>query len=124
MVVTSDDGYDEISPCASTHVSQIDEKGRENRYVINPADFGITDADERELMGGNGADNAALAMEVLNGRGKKTIRYAVGLNAAAVLYLGGKVRTLKDGYAMATKALDDGTVLAKLKQIQEVSKSL
>lgn len=124
MVVTSDDGYDEISPCALTHVYQIDEKGRENRYVINPADFGITDADESELMGGNGADNAALAMDVMNGKGKKTIRYAVGLNTAAVLYLGGKVRTLKDGYAMATKALDDGTVLAKVKQIQEVSKSL
>jgi len=124
MVVASEDGYDEISPCALTHVYQIDEKGRENQYVINPADFGITDADEDELMGGNGADNAALAMDVVQGKGKKTIRYAVGLNTAAVLYLGGKVRTLKDGYAMATKALDDGTVLAKIKQIQEVSNSL
>ena len=124
MVVNSEDGYDEISPCAPTHVYQIDEKGRENQYVIKPADFGITDADENELYGGNGSDNAALAMEVLNGKGRKTIRYAVGMNAGAVLYLCGKARTLKEGYAMALEAIDSGKTLAKLEEIQKVSNEL
>ena len=124
MVVNSEDGYDEISPCAKTFVYQIDEKGNENQYVIDPANFGITDADENELYGGNGADNAKLALEVLNGKGRKTIRHAVGLNAGAVLYLCGKARTLKDGYAMALEAIDSGKTLAKLKQIQEVSEAL
>ena len=124
MVVNSDDGYDEISPCAKTHVYQIDEKGNENQYVIDPATFGISDADENELYGGNGSDNAKLAMEVLNGAGRKTIRYAVGLNAGAVLYLCGKARTLKEGYNMALEAIDSGKTLAKLKEIQFVSKQL
>ena len=124
MVVNSEDGYDEISPCAPTSVYQIDEKGNENQYVINPANFGIADADENELYGGNGSDNAKLAMEVLNGGGRKTIRYAVGLNAGAVLYLCGKARTLKDGYAMALEAIDSGKTLAKLKEIQRVSEEL
>ena len=124
MVIASDDGYDEISPCAQTHVYQIDERGRESRYVINPADFGITDVSEDELIGGDGKENVALALEVLQGKGRKTIRAAVGLNTAAILYLGGKVRTLKEGYAMATEALDSGKTLAKIRQIQEVSKSL
>jgi anthranilate synthase/phosphoribosyltransferase len=124
MVINSNDGYDEISPCAVTNVYQIDEKGNENQYVIDPKNFGITDADENELMGGNGAENAKLAMEVLNGGGRKTIRYAVGLNAGAVLYLCGKARTLKDGYAMALEAIDSGKTLNKLKEIQEVSQAL
>ena len=124
MVVNSEDGYDEISPCAKTFVYQIDEKGNENQYVIDPANFGITDADENELYGGNGPDNAKLAMEVLNGGGRKTIRYAVGLNAGAVLYLCGKARTLKDGYAMALDAIDSGKTLAKLQEIQKVSNEL
>ena len=124
MVVNSEDGYDEISPCAPTTVYQIDEKGNENQYVINPANFGIADADENELYGGNGSDNAKLAMEVLNGSGRKTIRYAVGLNAGAVLYLCGKARTLKDGYAMALDAIDSGRTLAKLREIQKVSEEL
>ncbi|MCR5621314.1 MAG: bifunctional anthranilate synthase component II/anthranilate phosphoribosyltransferase [Treponema sp.] len=124
MVINSEDGYDEISPCAVTHVYQIDEKGRESAYTINPADFGINDADEKELYGGNGSDNAKLAMEVLNGTGRRTIRYAVGLNAGAVLYLCGKARTLKDGYAVAVSAIDSGKTLAKLKEIQTVSGEL
>ncbi len=124
MVVNSEDGYDEISPCAPTNVYQMDEKGHENAYVINPADFGISDADEQELYGGNGSDNAKLALEVLGGAGRRTIRYAVGLNAGAVLYLCGKVRTLKEGYAMAVSAIESGKALEKLKEVQKVSGDL
>lgn len=124
MVVNSEDGYDEISPCAKTFVYQIDEKGNEKQFEINPADFGIVDADENELYGGNGAENAALAMEVLNGGGRKTIRYAVGLNAGALLYLCDKAKSLADGYKMALNAIDSGKTLAKLQEIQKVSEEL
>ncbi len=123
MVIASEDGYDEISPCAITNVYQIDEKGRENRYVINPADYGISGVSEEELCGGNGKDNAALALEVLNGKGRATIRAAVGLNAGAVLYLSGKAKTIKDGYAMALSALDSGKALAKVEEIKALSNS-
>lgn len=124
MVVHSRDGYDEISPCVPTDVYQIDEKGNENRYVIDPAKFGISDCSEDELFGGNGADNAALAMEVLNGGGRKTIKAAVGLNAGAVLYLYGKAKNLKEGYDMAVAAMENGTTLEKIKEIQKVSEEL
>lgn len=124
MVVCSRDGYDEISPIVPTDVYQIDEKGNEYQYVINPESFGISGCDEDELMGGTGADNAKLALDVLNGNGRKTIRCAVGLNAAAILYLCGRARTLKDGYKMALEAMDSGKTLEKLKEIQVISKSL
>ena len=71
-----------------------------------------------------GTDNAALAMDVLNGKGRKTIRASIGLNAGAVLYLSGKVKTLKEGYDMALDALDSGKALKKLQEIQKVSKEL
>ncbi len=124
MVICSRDGYDEISPLVPTDVYQIDENGKEYSYVIDPAKFGISGCNEDELNGGTGADNAALAMEVLNGGGRKTIKAAVGLNSAAILYLSGKVHTLKEGYDMAVEAIDSGKALKKLQQIQEVSKNL
>ncbi len=124
MVIASRDGYDEISPCAVTDVFQIDGNGNETRYAIDPAKFGIEGVDEAELMGGNGADNAALAMDVLNGKGKKTIRASIGLNTGAVLYLSGKTKTLKEGYDMALAAIDSGKALKKLQEIQAVSKEL
>ena len=124
MVIHSRDGFDEISPIEPTDVFQINEDGKEYRYVIDPAKFGISDAKEDELEGGNGADNAQLAMEVLNGGGRATIKAAVGLNAGAVLYLSGKAKTLKDGYDMAVAAMSNGTTLRKLNEIQNVSAEL
>lgn len=124
MTLISDDGYDEISPCAKTHAYLIDDKGNETAFVIDPAKFGISDAAESELSGGDGKENAGLALEVLNGRGRKTIRYAVGLNAGAVLYLAGKAKNLRAGYEKALEAIDSGKALEKLYEIIEVSKTL
>ena len=124
MVIHSRDGFDEISPCEPTDVFQINEDGKEYRYVIDPAKFGINNANIEELEGGSGADNAQLAMDVLNGGGRATIKAAVGLNAGAVLYLSGKVRTLKEGYDMAVAAMSNGTTLRKLNEIQNVSAEL
>ena len=81
-------------------------------------------ADVNELEGGSGADNARLAIDVLNGKGRATIRSAVGLNAGSLLYLSGKAKTLKEGYDMAIQALDSGKTLAKLQEIQKVSEEL
>jgi anthranilate synthase/phosphoribosyltransferase len=124
MVIHSRDGFDEISPCEPTDVFQINEDGREYRYVIEPSKFGIMSADVNELEGGSGADNARLAIDVLNGKGRTTIRCAVGLNAGSLLYLSGKAKTLKEGYDMAIQALDSGKTLAKLQEIQRVSEEL
>ena len=124
MVIHSRDGFDEISPCQPTDVFQINEDGKEYRYVIEPAKFGITNANAAELEGGSGADNAKLAMDILNGNGRPTIKAAVGLNAGAVLYLCGKAKTLKEGYDMALSAITNGTALKKLQQIQSVSAEL
>ena len=124
LVICSRDGYDEISPVAPTDAFIIDEKGNESRFVIKPENFGIFDCSEDELMGGDGAENAALAMEVLNGGGRKTIKAAVCLNAGAVLYLCGRAKNLTEGYKKAEEAINSGKTLAKLKEIQEVSKSL
>ena len=119
----SDDGYDEISPCAVTHCFQINEDGKEYKYSIDPAKYGITDADEEELMGGSGAENAALALDLLNGKGRKTIKYAVCLNTGAVLYISGKAKTIKEGYDMAMDSINSGKALAKLNEIVEFSKN-
>ena len=79
---------------------------------------------EEELCGGSGEDNARLAMEVFEGGGRKTIRYAVCLNAGALLYLSGKARNLKEGYSLALESLESKKALEKLREIQTVSKEL
>lgn len=124
LVVNSEDGYDEISPCAKTHACIIDEKNHKVNFVIDPQKYGITDCDESELAGRTGKDNAQLALDVLNGTGRRTIKEAVALNTGAVLYITGKTSTIKAGYEMAKTALEDGTVLAKINEVRAVSNGL
>ncbi len=124
MVITSKDGFDEISPCVPTYVYQINDDGKEYKYMIDPAKFGITGDDVEELAGGTGEDNARLAMDILDGKGRKTIKDAVCLNAGAVLYISGKVRTLDEGYKTASKAIDSGIVKAKLEEVKKVSNEM
>lgn len=117
MVINSEDGYDEISPCAKTHVVQINEDGVLHRYLIDPVALGFDNMQETELTGGTGAENAQLARDVMAGKGRQAIRAAVALNAGAVLYLSGKARTIKDGVAISLDALDDGSVARKLEEV-------
>ena len=128
MVVHSRDGFDEISPCAPTDVFQITEDGKEYRYTIEPTKYGISaengNADVNELNGGTGEENAHLALDVLSGGGRATIKAAVGLNAGAVLYISGRARTIKDGYDMAISAIEHGVANAKLADIVAASKRL
>jgi anthranilate phosphoribosyltransferase len=45
------------------------------------------------------------------------------LNAAAALIVAGRVKSLKDGVAMATRSLDTGAAAARLKRLIAVSNS-
>jgi anthranilate synthase/phosphoribosyltransferase len=118
MVIWSKDGYDEISPIDQTYVYQIDENEKETAYMITPADFGITGCTQEELAGGSGTENAQLALAVLSGGGRKSIKAAVGLNTAAILYLSGRVKTLREGFELAVNAIDTGKALKKLEEVR------
>jgi anthranilate synthase/phosphoribosyltransferase len=121
MVVVSDDGFDEISPCVKTSVYEINENGEEKIYTIDPAEFGISGCSTEELAGGTGKENALLANELIEGRGRRTLLEAVALNGGAALYIGGKVLSIKDGYKKILDAFETGAVKKELEVIREVS---
>jgi anthranilate synthase/phosphoribosyltransferase len=112
---------DEISPCAPTDVIEIDETGAKKEYAIDPADFGIAGCAIDELLGGDSRENARLARDMLDGKGRRSILAAVALNAAATMYVSGKTATMKEGYDRAVAAIADGSVLRKLDEVREAS---
>lgn len=124
LVITSEDGFDEISPCVPTYAYQINEDNKEYKYVIDPKKYGIENVNVDELSGGTGAENAQLGMDVLNGKGRKAIVAAIGLNAGGVLYICGKAKTIKEGYEMALESISSGKALAKLEEIKQISNNL
>lgn len=118
LVVSSQDGFDEISPSVPTFVHEIDEEGDACEYLIDPKAFEIPEVEDKDLAGGTGAENAAMAVELVQGKGVPAIRYAVALNAGATLYAARKVKSIREGYEKALEALDSGIVREKIEEVR------
>ena len=122
LVVSSADGLDEMSTSGITRVVEID--GPDLRsYEIAPEDVGLRRAREDELTGGTPERNAQVTQRVLAGEAGAE-RDLVLLNAAAAIYVSGRVATLQEGVAGAAAAIDDGAAAAKLESLRALSGEL
>jgi anthranilate phosphoribosyltransferase len=106
MVVAADDGVDELSISSRTRVIEVADGGTEERFV-EPADFGIAEAELEDVAGGTPEENAAGSRAVLAGEPGPR-RDLVLLNAGAAIYVGGAAKSLADGVGKAAEAVDSG----------------
>ena len=120
-VVHGADGIDEISTTGYTKVSECRD-GAVNTFYIHPADFGMPKALPEELKGGDAQENAAIIAGVVHGR-LGAARQIVVLNAAAGLFVAGRVASIREGVAAATRAIDSGAVSATLDTMVRCSNS-
>ncbi len=121
FVVHGHDGLDEISVCAPTRVSQLDD-GAVHTYDIYPEHFFGRRADPEQMTGGDPQDNAAITRAVLAGEpGPK--RDVVLLNAAAALVACRKADDLKAGIVLAEQAIDSAAARGKLEALVDYTQS-
>src|SRR6476661_917 len=112
LVVSSDDGLDEMSTSGTTRVVEV--QGEDlRRYEITPEDVGLPRAAFEHVQGGTPAHNAEVARRVLAGERGAT-RDLAALNAGAAIYVAGRVETLEEGVRAAEAALDSGRAAAAL----------
>jgi len=111
-IVRSEDGLDEVSPCAPTRVTELDEGGAVREFVLVPEDFGLPRLPREALAGSDALGNAEAIETILSGRAHAA-RDAVILNAAAALAVatGEPPRGAAD---LARRALDQGTAMGAL----------
>ena len=95
LVVSGDDGLDEISACADTHVVEV-EGDRISRYTVSPEDFDLPRCHYDDVRGGTPADNAAITRGVLAGEPGPR-RHLALLNAGAAVYAAGRASSLARG---------------------------
>ncbi len=112
FVVHGHDGLDEISVCAATRVSQL-ENDMIRTYDIYPEQYFGRLAEPDQMTGGDPAENAAITRKILAGE-KGPKRDVVLLNAAAALVTCQKAADLKAGIALAEEAVDSGAAMGKL----------
>ena len=120
LVVHGAPGMDEVSPLGPTVVYEC--RGHElQRWEIDPDTLGLRTRDAADLAGGEPAENAALIVDVLEGRGRAGARAAVLLNAAAAACVAGLADGMHESLALVRAALDDGAGLAALNRLREAA---
>ena len=122
LIVSSNDGMDEISLSDITFASKIENKTIQN-FVINPKEFGFDLCKKDDIVGGEGVENAKITRAILSGELKGAKKDIVILNAGAALFVDGKVDNIQDGMMVANEAIVSGKAFEKLLQIIKSSNS-
>ena len=129
MVVFGECVLDELSTACDTRVCEFRCEGGANgaaagaaggdgaeylTYTLTPEQFGMARCTRDDLRGGDPADNAKITRDILAGIDRGCRRDTVVLNAAAGLYVGGAVASLKEGVERAAELIDSGAAAATL----------
>ncbi len=123
MVVSSEDGMDEISISDVTHCAFV-ERGNFSEFILDPREYGLDLYPKEDIKGGNAKENAQITKGILDGSITGAKRDIVILNAAAALLVDNKVNSTEEGIKMAREAIDNGDAIKKLEDIIKVSNEL
>lgn len=121
MIVCSDDGLDELSIAAPSHVAEL-KNGVVTEFKVDPADYGFGYSDLDGLSVTSAEESLALIRGAFKGDTTELSQKAaaiIAINAGAAIYVAGLAGSMKDGVAMAEDALSSGLAAEKLKELIE-----
>lgn len=116
-IVSSTDGYDEISLTGSFKV-----KTRESERILTPADLGLKQAKAEEIFGGKDAGEAKKIFDnVLENQATESQKNVVLANAAFAIQLMSPEKGTDECLAAAREAIESGKALATFKKFLELN---
>ena len=121
MVAHSDDGMDEVSVSAVTHIAELKD-GEVKTYSVSPSDFGLEMTDIAALKVDTVAQSLAVIQSVLANTSGPA-RDIVCVNAGAAIYVSGIVDDWKAGVQMAQSVIASGKAANVLKELVKKSNS-
>ena len=117
LIVYGTEGLDEISIGAVTKLWLVTpDEITESQF--DPAQVGLKGYTLADLQGGTANENADLARDLLESKGRPALRDAVCLNAGAALWLIGMAVSIEEGFGLARKSFVDGSLAAKLNEVK------
>jgi anthranilate phosphoribosyltransferase len=122
LVVSGEDGVDEVSISGETRVIEVTQEGTRS-YSVDPEQVGLARAECASVAGGDPDRNADIARRILEGEPGPCRDLAV-INAAAALVVVDKAASLEEGARIAEQAIDSGTALAMLERFVERTNEL
>ena len=119
LIVNAEDGLDEISIAAPTHIAEL-KHGIISTYSITPEQFGLTRGSLADLAVTDAQSSLAIMQSVLNNQAG-TAKDIVLLNAGAAIYAADLADSLQSGIVKANQMLASGAAMAKLQTLIEFS---
>jgi anthranilate phosphoribosyltransferase len=114
LLVSSEDGLDELSISAPTFVVEV--TGVElRRYTVTPEEVLLDRAPAEAVPGGDPEQNAEIARRIFAGEPGVARDLAV-LNGGAAIYAGGRAGSLAAGVRAAERAIDSGATVTALER--------
>jgi anthranilate phosphoribosyltransferase len=114
ILVSSQDGLDELSISGPTHVVEV--QGEDvSSYTITPQEMSLPVAAAEAIPGGDAATNAEITLRIFAGEDGPP-RDLAALNAGAAIYAAGRADSLFEGVRQAEEAIDSGGASAALER--------
>ncbi|MBS0359154.1 MAG: anthranilate phosphoribosyltransferase [Proteobacteria bacterium] len=122
LIVHSEDGLDEISISAKTHVAEL-HHGKITTYEIKPEDYQLKRADLSLIQTTDLEHSLALFRQVFDNV-PGPARDIVLLNAGAAIYAANLTGSIAEGIEKAKQALATGTAKKKLEDLIQFGKTI
>ena len=119
LVVSADDGLDEISITGPTRMIEVVD-GSTREVIVSPGDFGMESAELSDVAGGTPGENAETTRAILGGE-RSPRRDLVVLNAAAAIMVGGGAGSFEDAVSSAAESIDSGAAAQVLDRLVKSS---
>jgi anthranilate phosphoribosyltransferase len=110
---------DELSTLGENMIAEFYQERGFTVSTTLPEQFPLQPATIADLLGGDKIANAKIVREILSGKERGSKRDAVLLNAAAALFIAGKVKSLAEGWDLAVETIDGGRANAKLAELAD-----
>src|SRR4051812_39662290 len=115
LVVSSEDGLDEISVSGATRAVELKD-GEIRSFSITPEELGVESHPPEAVGAADPSQSAAVARAVMSGEASGAERALVVVNAGAAVYVGGGSDSLEGGVRRAEDAIDSGAALSAMER--------
>lgn len=108
---------DELSTLGPNTIAEFYQERGFATSTLDPANFPLQPATLADLAGSDKQANAEIVRRILRGDERGPKRDAVLLNTAAALFVASRVRTLNEGWDLASELIDSGKSWKKLTEL-------
>lgn len=122
MLVHSEDGLDEISIAAPTHIVELRDNDL-HQYQITPEQVGLRSQSLDALVATDSSHSLSIIRQALKQQNAAAMDMLL-LNAGAAIYVSGHCASLEQGMALAEDSIATGLALEKMRELVSFTEML